>query len=746
MLLSYDWNNRTVRGAGRGTGGTKLVIPAGVKAFQIGSGSASFSNSGNSSATITAGITRGSTSLTVDNSSLYRSFRQLYQISFQDEVTTPIFVTNTRANRTRSLVVVATAQSGSTLTLSQPLPSSYAAAVALGSVTIREAFQLNWMATGIGVEDIYFDCTNHGLSNPVDSSLIGYVENCWVKGIKIETNGNYALTLNDCVNVEVRASEIMGVGGGSSRGGLFASTTSYSLIEDCYMSGSPSFYAWIGFVNNVVAFNYLDGALNGNHNAWASHNLYEGNIWPYFITDGFYSGSSEDTLFRNWGRSNLIAALKRGTRNYNLIGNMAGVIGVTTGTDYTARWGDPNIGNESSSGTAQPSTGDWWADWDSTAGKIREWSLTLTTRTSDTEGVVTLVNSAEGDGFEASIAAASYTRKRNVFGMQFVYFGTRSGNTWPVSTTGDGTTGGNLPALNTADTAIAGPGGFQEQDLDVLATAVLKANWYVVHGPGIRSGEELSGGDTLPTSYFRSSKPDWFGDRPWPAYDPLSPGTPDAQRTPAGYRYTNGNEDYLGGVSTPQFLPIPGIYGSAQTVTITSSTPSATIYYTIDGSTPTTNSTLYSGPFTLPEATTTLKAIGVKAGLTNSSVQSGTYTVGAVPTAASGLGATAVSSSQINLTWNDNSGNETGFRLERMVSGGVWSTVTTLTQNATSYSNTGLAASTTYDYRVVAFNAVGDGAASNTASATTQSEGGGGGGGGSNTTIQTLNVTTLNIQ
>jgi hypothetical protein len=81
-----------------------------------------------------------------------------------------------------------------------------------------------------------------------------------------------------------------------------------------------------------------------------------------------------------------------------------------------------------------------------------------------------------------------------------------------------------------------------------------------------------------------------------------------------------------------------------------------------------------------------------------------------------------------------------------MVSGGAWSTVTTLTQNATSYSNTGLAASTTYDYRVVAFNAVGDGADSNTASATTQSEGGGNGGGGSNTTIQTLNVTTLNIQ
>ena len=49
----------------------------------------------------------------------------------------------------------------------------------------------------------------------------------------------------------------------------------------------------------------------------------------------------------------------------------------------------------------------------------------------------------------------------------------------------------------------------------------------------------------------------------------------------------------------------------------------AAIYYTTDGSTPTTSSSLYSGPVTL-SANTTFKAIAVKAGLTNSSVTSQT--------------------------------------------------------------------------------------------------------------------------
>lgn len=91
-----------------------------------------------------------------------------------------------------------------------------------------------------------------------------------------------------------------------------------------------------------------------------------------------------------------------------------------------------------------------------------------------------------------------------------------------------------------------------------------------------------------------------------------------------------------------------------------------------------------------------------------------------VPTAPSGLSASAVSSSQINLTWTDNSNDETGFKIERKTgAGGTWSQITTTGADVSSYNNTGLTASTTYHYRVRATNAAGDSSYSNEASATT---------------------------
>ncbi len=90
------------------------------------------------------------------------------------------------------------------------------------------------------------------------------------------------------------------------------------------------------------------------------------------------------------------------------------------------------------------------------------------------------------------------------------------------------------------------------------------------------------------------------------------------------------------------------------------------------------------------------------------------------PTAPSGLTATTASSSQIDLAWTDNSSNETGFKIERKTgSGGTYSQIATVGAGVVSYSSTGLAANTTYFYRVRATNAGGDSAYSNEASATT---------------------------
>jgi hypothetical protein len=87
-------------------------------------------------------------------------------------------------------------------------------------------------------------------------------------------------------------------------------------------------------------------------------------------------------------------------------------------------------------------------------------------------------------------------------------------------------------------------------------------------------------------------------------------------------------------VSTPNFSPVAGAYSSAQSVTISDATPGATIYYTTNGTTPTTSSTKYSGPITV-STTETLEAIAVATGDTNSAVASATYTItSSLPTVA----------------------------------------------------------------------------------------------------------------
>lgn len=76
--------------------------------------------------------------------------------------------------------------------------------------------------------------------------------------------------------------------------------------------------------------------------------------------------------------------------------------------------------------------------------------------------------------------------------------------------------------------------------------------------------------------------------------------------------------------ATPTFSPEAGTYNNNQSVTITS-TAGSTIYYTTDGSTPTTSSAVYSSAISVSSDNTTIKALAVKAGYTNSDVGSATY-------------------------------------------------------------------------------------------------------------------------
>ncbi len=76
----------------------------------------------------------------------------------------------------------------------------------------------------------------------------------------------------------------------------------------------------------------------------------------------------------------------------------------------------------------------------------------------------------------------------------------------------------------------------------------------------------------------------------------------------------------------PTFSPAGGTYTGAQTVSISDSTAGATVYYTTDGSTPTTSSAVYGSPVAVG-ASETLNAIAVESGYTNSPVASAAYTI-----------------------------------------------------------------------------------------------------------------------
>lgn len=77
---------------------------------------------------------------------------------------------------------------------------------------------------------------------------------------------------------------------------------------------------------------------------------------------------------------------------------------------------------------------------------------------------------------------------------------------------------------------------------------------------GVHADESLSGGEAIVTSYLFSSKPAWFGDRPWPWVDPNNFSQSDAPTNfPAGFRYnfgTNPPAAFQGGASGSRTTPL----------------------------------------------------------------------------------------------------------------------------------------------------------------------------------------------
>ncbi|MGA3223159.1 MAG: chitobiase/beta-hexosaminidase C-terminal domain-containing protein [Acidobacteriaceae bacterium] len=103
----------------------------------------------------------------------------------------------------------------------------------------------------------------------------------------------------------------------------------------------------------------------------------------------------------------------------------------------------------------------------------------------------------------------------------------------------------------------------------------------------------------------------------------------------------------------PSFSPLPGTYSTTQNVTLTTATPGAKIYYTVDGSTPTTSSSVYNAPIVVSGASLTIRAFASAAGYQASPIVLGTYQIQSATTATpvfSPLGGTYTSAQSVTLS------------------------------------------------------------------------------------------------
>ena len=94
------------------------------------------------------------------------------------------------------------------------------------------------------------------------------------------------------------------------------------------------------------------------------------------------------------------------------------------------------------------------------------------------------------------------------------------------------------------------------------------------------------------------------------------------------YEFSAGSQlfNQIKKVAAPTFSPAAGAVAANAEVTITTTTEGATIYYTTDGTNPTTGSSVYSTPITI-DAAKTIKAFAVKAGYPDSDIATAAYTI-----------------------------------------------------------------------------------------------------------------------
>jgi hypothetical protein len=430
---------------------------------------------------ILGGATKGSSVLTVADASSI-TIGKLVRIEQNDLPYVICTWAPATNNKLMSAMFKVTAKTATTITVSPPLPLTFTLSPALIQYPISPL-------SNTGVEDLTIDCSSlSGIGLQIEQSW-----GSWVKNVEIKNSTNRQMMLICFVNGEIRHNYTHAVtGGGPNHEGIdFYQDGSFNLIEDniTYNGGFPGIILGDskgGCVGNVIAYNFSYNANTG---------------------DPAMAGMDISVSHGPHNMMNLVEG--------NIAGGMGsdGYFGSTSHITVARNWFT----------TTHPTGTD-----NLLAVNIGRWNTYF-----NLIGNVLGTSSFSSAGLFAPETPFGYSSPV-IYKLGFPNMGNNSFT---------GIWGPTTPPEYTAQAAHqTGSNSLQELDLNVKNTMIRQGNYdyknrSIAWDPSIPD-------HGIPNSYFRTSKPAYFGALAWPPFDPASPpgayNDSNLSRIPAGYRSVHG--------------------------------------------------------------------------------------------------------------------------------------------------------------------------------------------------------------
>jgi hypothetical protein len=485
---------------------------------------------------VASGLTIGSTNLVLTNTTGIGvgDIIRLESFVYNPDATWPIF----NVAFFQPIIycpAVVTAIDGTNVTITPPAPIRSPEISKVELLTPRSLNPVFRARIGVGVENIRFTFKDPTSTNYGGGGNIVVMESCfdsWITGCELDNSANYNLQIADAAHLTVRSNKIHKAQSvGSNHGGLLMSDSSAILVEDNIIAETlqPGIEFNGGVSGNVFFGNYFHENLLDvdNHGPHPMMNLWEGNIFGNTLEmDGYFGSGSHQTLLRNQFPSTFLAlAFKRWTSYMQVVGNVLGTNGATYSSGYTSegqgegnmiiQMGYPNIGNSTFVGTTPP---DGWnfPGWiyNTDGGPITNGIFALTNDFINTN--VILGNFTNIIGPVASIYPVVFQDPHNTN-----YYYPDDGQ--PLLTASAGTLTNlvlnrNVTVSNGWRIFVAGQQAFQQQHPNEKFTHTIHGNYDYV-GNAIRWDSGIAD-HAIPTSFFYSSAPSWWGTNRWPAINP----------------------------------------------------------------------------------------------------------------------------------------------------------------------------------------------------------------------------------